>query len=149
MTLNIDSTEQTASKLIDIHGEGGLSPTKEDWKVILRLPADQPVNILNLLKFELEVQSLEGLVSGLEAYGKYSESVGAAFARNGGKRIFFGKVNHLFGNVPGTDWDAAIVTEYPTPIALANFWLDEEFIAGHKHRNDGVEKSRVLVMNSR
>lgn len=144
----IDDTKDLIRRLVEIHGEEGLSPTAADWAAILELPSEKPVNILNLLKFKSQVQTSEGTISGIEAYGKYSQGVGPAFARNGGKRLYFGKINHIFGTIAGTDWDTAILTEYPTPDALANFWLDDEFIAGHEHRNNGVEKSRVLVMNS-
>jgi uncharacterized protein (DUF1330 family) len=136
------------NRLVSLHGEMGLCPTKSDWEAILSCPAEKPVNILNLLKFKMEVQTPAGPTSGFAAYGNYSTGVGGAFTRVGGKTLYFGKVNHIFGTVAGTDWDAAILTRYPTPRALANFWLDEEFIAAHAHRESGVDKSRVLVMSA-
>jgi uncharacterized protein (DUF1330 family) len=39
---------------------------------------------------------------------------------------------------------AAVVIRYPSARALADMWLDPEFIAAHSHRVDGGE-SRVLV----
>ncbi len=134
-------------RLVELHGEKGLCPTRSDWAEILACPEDEPLNILNLLRFQPEVQTGTGLLTGMEAYANYSAGVGPAFLRAGGKSLYFGKVNHIFGTVEGTDWHAAILTRYPSPAALANFWLDDEFVEAHAHRASGVESSRVLVMN--
>ena len=133
-------------RLVDLHGEEGLCPTRQDWAAILRCPSDTPLDMLNLLRFKPLVQTPERPTTGMAAYGRYSAGVGPAFARVGGKLLCFGKVNHTFGTISGTDWHAAILTRYPSPGALANFWLDREFIAAHAHRASGVEQSRVLVM---
>ncbi len=93
-----EGVKDIIERLIKIHGEEGLSPTAKDWAAILELPSEEPVNILNLLKFKTQVQSSEGLIPHNAAYAKYSQGVGAAFARNGGKRLYLGKVNHIFGN---------------------------------------------------
>jgi uncharacterized protein (DUF1330 family) len=135
-------------ELVELHGEEGLCPTREDWAAILRCPADRPLNILNLLKFKPAVQTPEGSSTGVAAYADYSAGVGPAFARVGGKSLYFGTVHHIFGTVAGTDWHAAILTRYPSPRALASFWLDQEFIAAHAHRASGVDQSRVLVMGA-
>lgn len=140
--------ETLIAKLVALHGESGLCPKKLDWAEILCCPEDKPVNILNLLQFRPQVQTPDGAVTGMEAYGSYSAGVGPAFIRTGGKTLYFGKVNHIFGTVAGTDWHAAILTRYPSPMALANFWLDQEFVVAHAHRASGVEQSRVLVMSS-
>jgi uncharacterized protein (DUF1330 family) len=140
--------QELVKRLVDLHGETGLSPTAEDWVAILLCPPDKPLNILNLLKFKASTQEGEVTESGFAAYGAYSAGVGDAFTRIGGRTLYFGKVNHIFGTVAGTDWDAAILTRYPAPLALASFWLDEGFIAAHHHRENGVAASRVLVLSS-
>lgn len=145
--LSNDSHELIA-RLVALHGEQGLCPTRADWEAILSCPAEAPIQILNLLLFNDEVRTSQGPRAGMEAYGDYSAAVGPAFARAGGKVLYFGKVNHSFGTVAGTDWHAGILTRYPTPLALARFWLDDEFVAAHVHRESGVAASRVLVMSS-
>lgn len=136
------------NRIICVHGEDGLCPTRADWEAIVRCPADKAINVLNLLKFKPEVETPDGPRSGFSAYASYSTGVGPAFTRAGGKTLYFGKVNHIFGTVAGTNWDAAILTRYPTPRALAEFWLDKEFVAAHAHRIDGVEQSRVIVLTA-
>jgi len=139
-------------QLVALHGEGGVCPTAEDWRAILRGQADAPVTVLNLLKFTSVVQTPEGASSGASAYRRYSAMVSAAFARVGGKLIYFGKVGHGFAFAAPSPlvegWDAAILTRYPSPRALAAFWLDPEFVAAHAHRIDGVERSQAFVLSS-
>jgi uncharacterized protein (DUF1330 family) len=71
--------------------------------------------------------------------------VGAAFVRVGGQRVYFGRVGHIFAMGEASDWDAAIVTRYPSADALAQMWLSPEFIDAHKNRTHGVERSQVLM----
>jgi uncharacterized protein (DUF1330 family) len=135
----MDSMQQTlVQRLVDLHGESGLSPSAADWHAILSQPSTEPLAILNLLEFKLD--------GGREAYHSYSQAVGPAFLRVGGKRRFFGQVAHIFPASAG--WNAAILTIYPSPQALAEMWLDPEFIAAHAHRIDGVLRSQVLVMGA-
>lgn len=123
-------------KLVELHGEDGLSPTRQDWKAIFAIQGS--VKILNLLVFDE--------VDGLGSYLAYSSQVSSVFQRHGGKLVYFGKSAHIFGNIPSEEWDAAILTHYPSAQALANFWLDEEFEDAHKNRVDGVKKSTVIVL---
>lgn len=132
-------------QLVAIHGEEGVSPTAGSWREIFRLGRDGPIHIINLLKFRQQVASSEGQISGAAAYGKYTAGMGSTFARVGGQRIYFGQVGHAFALGPVTDWDAAIVTRYPSAAALAQMWLSAEFISAHSNRVDGVERSQVLV----
>src|SRR5262245_24148717 len=140
-----DETTRLIELLVATHGEEGVCPTAGDWRAIFDVGdrGDGPVRLLNLLKFHAEVDTPDGPISGDTAYGKYSSGVSSAFARAGGQRIFFGRVGHMFSLGDVRDWDAAIVTQYPSARALAHFWLDPEFIAAHANRLDGVERSQV------
>ena len=137
--------DSLVKQLVATHGEGGVCPSAESWREIFKLGGDNPIHIINLLKFRHRVESPDGPIAGAVAYGKYSAGVAAAFSRVGGKRLYFGRVGHMFGLGPLNDWDATIVTRYPSALALAEMWLSEEFMAAHKNRSDGVERSQVLV----
>jgi uncharacterized protein (DUF1330 family) len=141
----VEAREDLVKKLVETHGEEGVCPTAHSWREIFNLGGDGPIHIINLLKFRQYVDTPEGSISGATAYGKYSAGVGSAFARVGGQRVYFGRVGHIFGLGPVSDWDAAIVTRYRSADALARMWLSPEFIDAHKNRADGVERSQVLV----
>lgn len=131
-------------RLVEIHGEGGAAPTREDWRKIFAL-GEKPVFILNLLRFAERAPTEDGEISGAEAYGRYVAGMGASFLRVGGERLFFGRVGSQFGLAFAEEWDAAILTRYPNAEALARMWLDPDFIAAHRHRVDGLARSQVLV----
>jgi uncharacterized protein (DUF1330 family) len=141
----VDGTEILIEKLVKTHGEAGVCPTAHSWREIFKLGQSSPIHIINLLKFKQLVDTPEGSISGAAAYGKYTAGVGTAFVRVGGQRIYFGRVRHMFGLGDVADWDAAIVTRYPSADALAQMWLSPEFIEAHRNRADGVERSQVLV----
>ena len=137
--------EELIRRLVAIHGDEGISPAAQSWREIFRLGGHGPIHIINLLKFRQQVDTPAGPISGVAAYARYTAGVGSAFARVGGQRIYFGQVGHVFALGPVTDWDAAIVTRYPSAEALAQMWLSAEFISAHRNRVDGVERSQVLV----
>lgn len=132
-------------ELIRIHGEGGAAPTWSDWEAIFEI-GDQPLQITNLLKFKAEVEHDGKQVPGLVAYQAYMSGNAAAFQRVGGKRLYLGMVSSSFGMNADTDWDLVIVTQYPSAEALADMWLDAEFLEAHEHRDRCLDRSCVLVV---
>lgn len=141
-----NEVEACIARLVSVHGEDGVCPTADDWRAIFTLGKQEPIHILNLLAFKPQVDTGSSPISGAAAYAKYAAGVAQAFARVGGERVFFGRVGHMFGSGDLFHWDAAIVTRYPSAGALAEMWLDAEFIAAHNNRVDGVERSQVLVL---
>jgi uncharacterized protein (DUF1330 family) len=140
-----EEQEDLVRKLVETHGEEGVCPTADSWREIFNLGGDGPIHIINLLKFRQHVDTAEGSISGATAYGKYVAGVAPAFARMGGQRVYFDRVGHIFAFGAVSDWDAAIVTRYPSADALARMWLSPEFVDAHHNRADGVERSQVLV----
>lgn len=133
----------TVRLLVDTHGESGICPTAVDWRAILDLPAN-PISILNLLGFHDVVHVEEQSLQGAKAYQRYSRAVAPAFQRCGGKLLFMGQAAYMFPK-RADEWDFAVLSRYPSPQALADMWLDPEFIAAHSHRINGVARSTVVV----
>jgi len=129
--------ESLIARLVGLHGEGGLAPTATDWRRIFDVAGDGPLTVVNLLGFRA--------VTGEQAYHRYTRATAGAFERAGGELLYFGTVAHAFGLGDHGDWDAVIVTRYPSARALADMWLDDDFIAAHTHRHAAVTRSRVLV----
>ena len=133
--------------LVELHGEGGLAPSREDWSEIMTIEGRVP--LLNLLKFRPQLETDTGPVSGEQAYNQYTIQAGPAFVRAGGELLFFGAARHIFGSGVDTSWDAAILNRYPSAKALADMWLDPVFIEAHRNRLDSLERSQVLIFNDR
>lgn len=140
-----ENVRQIVERLVSLHGEGGVCPSASDWRAIFALRGAGAIHILNLLKYKPQVATSDGTIAGAAAYARYAAGVGAAFNRAGGERIFFGRVGHMFALGPSADWDAAVLTRYPSADALAQMWLDPELVVAHESRVDGVERSQVLV----
>jgi uncharacterized protein (DUF1330 family) len=136
------------AQLVAIHGEKGVCPRAADWRAIFAIGEGKPLHLLNLLKFKTEVEAPDGPITGAAAYAKYAAANAGPFERAGCQRIYFGRGGHMFAFGEAGPWDVAIVTRYPAAQALAKMWLDADFIAAHKNRADGVERSQVLVFRS-
>lgn len=90
----MDGLNDLVGRLVTTHGEGGVCPTASDWHMILTHKGT--LHLLNLLKFRPSVDTDDGPISGADAYDKYSSGVAQAFAEAGGRRIFRGRVQHMF-----------------------------------------------------
>jgi uncharacterized protein (DUF1330 family) len=137
--------ESLVTRLVGLHGEGGLAPTAADWRRIFEVTGEGPLTVVNLLGFHPTAASSQGSVTGEQAYRRYTRATAGAFERVGGELLSFGAVAHGFGLGDHGDWDAVVVTRYPSARALADMWLDDEFVAAHADRRDGVARSHVLV----
>lgn len=137
--------ESLIDRIVGIHGEGGLAPTAASWRRIFEVGGEGPVTFVNLLGFHPAVVSSEGPLTGEQAYHRYIRATAGAFERVGGELLYFGSVGHGFGLDDHGDWDAVIVTRYPSARALADMWLDDGYVAAHASRRAGVARSQVLV----
>jgi uncharacterized protein (DUF1330 family) len=102
-------------------------PTSEQIAALVARPADQPVVMVNLLKFRAD--------GGRESYLRYVQEAAAHLARVGGAVLCAG---HSPGVVIGDKekpwWDAILVVEYPTPAAFLDMVSNEEFGTVHAYR---------------
>ena len=139
------SIDTTIERLLHAHGSEGLAHSREDWRAILDA-GNGPLRVLNLLKFRDEVRTKNGVVSGAQAYRQYARKNAKAFARAGAESLLFGPVSIQTGLGATRDWDAVVLSVYPTPLALADMWLDPEYIAAHEDRIAALERSQTLFL---
>lgn len=137
--------ESLIARIVGVHGEGGLAPTTASWRRIFEVADGGPITFVNLLGFHQTVAVSEGSLTGEQTYHRYIRATGGAFERVGGELLYFGSVGHGFGLDDHGDWDAVIITRYPSARALADMWLDDEFVAAHANRHAGLARSEVLV----
>ncbi len=116
-----------------------VDPTPEQIKNFLsHKQADEPVYMLNLLKFKDKATYRDGEdISGRDAYQRYAEG----FARINGavtKTIFGGNANaFLIGEGEG-EWDAVAIVRYESAEAMFAAVSSEEYRTIHKHRKAGL-----------
>lgn len=91
------------------------------------LPADSPVVMINLLKFN------QG--GGRERYLQYAREVGP-FLQKVGASVRYGGATpvNIIGDGKKPWWDAILVVEYPSPAAFVEMVRDPDYQKIHEHR---------------
>jgi len=132
-----------------------LDPTPEQIAAFLGHPkADQPVHMLNLLKFKDKATYKEGSaeaaenLTGREAYARYAKGFGAMLkARNieGVATLFGGNINaFLIGGGEG-EWDAAAIVKYANAAAMFAAVSNDDYKAIHYHRRAGLAGQLLIA----
>lgn len=101
-------------------------------------PSDQPVLMVNLLKFKE--------TDGLQSYLRYGAAV-APFLERVGATVRYGGATPAFviGDGEKPWWDVILVVEYPTPAAFLEMVTSEEYNAIHVHRAEALERAELIA----
>ena len=124
-----------------------VDPERKQFEAFKSLPRDEPVMMLNLLRFRDKAQYKDGRdVTGAEAYAAYGRESAAVFQRVGGEIVWCGRPQvTLIG--PGEEhWDWAFVARYPTAGAFLEMVTDPFYREAVKHRQAAVFDSRLVRM---
>ncbi|MDT7754481.1 MAG: hypothetical protein QOH27_379 [Mycobacterium sp.] len=105
------------------------------------LPADAPVVMVNLLKFN------EG--GGRERYLQYGREVAPHLARVGAEVRYSGTAPvNVIGDGERPWWDAILVVEYPTPSAFVDMVKDPGYQRVHEHRAAALEQGDLIATST-
>jgi uncharacterized protein (DUF1330 family) len=105
------------------------------------LPADVPVVMINLLKFN------QG--GGRERYLQYGREVAPHLARVGATVRYSGTAPvNVIGDGERPWWDAILVVEYPTPSAFVDMVKDPEYQRIHEHRAAALEQGDLIATST-
>ena len=106
-----------------------------DLEGLLRLPADQPVVMVNLMKFHPD---------GREHYSRYVAAATPHLQRVGATARYGGDVGAtILGDAAW--WDAVLLVEYPTPAAFIDMVSDPGYHDAHKLRNAALERHELIA----
>jgi len=115
-----------------------LDTTPEQFAALAARPADQPVVMVNLLKFKQP--------GGLERYLQYGEEVGPHLERVGASIRYGGTAPAvIIGDGEKPWWDAILIVEYPTPGAFVDMVTTEEYAKVHEHRAAALERGDLIA----
>lgn len=103
-----------------------MGPTPEQVQAFMQLPADQPVVMVNLLKYKDAAE-----------YQKYGVGVAKILNEIGAELIFSGQCKMTL--IGGVEWDAVALVRYPNAQALMKMSQSPEYQAIHRHRAAGLE----------
>jgi uncharacterized protein (DUF1330 family) len=129
---------------------GSVDPTHEAMAAFRDLPADQPVAMINLVRFRdtaaYPADHPDHAVSrsGAEAYAAYGRAAAAPFARSGGHQVWLGRPELTLIGPADEAWDIAFIAEYPDSAAFVTMLRDPEYQAAVVHRQAAVADSRLI-----
>ena len=122
-----------------------VDPERKQFEAFKSLPRDEPVMMLNLLRFRDKAKYEDGRdLTGAEAYAAYGRESAPVFQRVGGEIVWCGRPEvTLIG--PGEErWDWAFVARYPTAGAFLEMVTDPVYREAVKHRQAAVLDSRLI-----
>lgn len=128
-----------------------IDPTRESIKCFAeQFPADQPVVMLNLLRFRDQAAYADASIapcSGRRAYATYSKLIEPILAAAGGEVVWMGNSFSSLIAPPGEQWDEVLLVKYPNKNAFLGMIQSEAYRAIVHHRTAALADSR-LVPNS-
>ena len=118
-----------------------LGPTAEQLTALTSRPADAPVLMVNLLKFEP--------TGGLESYQRYAREVAPHLERVGATVRYAGTApGVVIGDGERPWWDACLVVEYPTPQAFIDMVTTPDYANVHQHRAAALERGDLIATSA-
>ena len=130
--------------------ENQVQPAAENVQAFLG-GADEPVVMVNLLKFKERAAYVDGRetdLTGREAYTLYAQEMRKLVEAAGGRFIWGGQVESLLLGEVDELWDMVGLVEYPTPKTLIQIASSPEFREIEKHREAGLAGQLNLAARS-
>ena len=126
-----------------------LYPKRAQIEELLKGPADQPVVMLNLLRFKERATTPDEGISGQEAYERYGDAMRRIVADRGGRILWSGRVDsQVIGEGAGGFHVAALV-EYPSRRAFVEIASSPEVAEIGAHRAAGLEGQWLVATTTR
>lgn len=125
--------------------------THDQHRVLDTLPPDQPVVMLNLLRFHdraayADTDQAESC-SGREAYKRYSQTSLQTIAAVGGRVIFGGKAHEALIGPQEERWHQAFLVQYPSPACFRAMMAMPQYQACVHHRTAALADSRLIPLS--
>ena len=122
-----------------------IDPERDQFDSFKALPRDQPIMMLNFLRFSDKAVYEDGReATGSEAYAEYGRESGPIFRRVGGEIIWRGKQELMVIGPKDKHWDLIFVARYPTAGAFLEMVTDPVYRSAVKHRQAAVLDSRLI-----
>ena len=122
-----------------------IDPERDQFEVFKALPRDEPVMMLNLLRFREQAAYEDGRqATGAEAYAAYGRESAPVFERVGGEIIWRGQPQVTLIGPTDEQWDMMFIARYPTAGAFLEMVTDPDYRIAVKHRQAAVLDSRLV-----
>ena len=118
-----------------------VTPSEAQMKGFLEQGHDEPIYMLNLLKFKERAEYEDGRdsdLTGEQAYGIYGQAVADLLVKVGGAPVFSASVERLMLGEVEDLWDATFIAKYPSKKAMLKMITDPDYLESNKHRVAGL-----------
>lgn len=121
-----------------------VEPSQDALKRMAAANADDPVVMLNLLRYREQAEDGHGVdgMTGEAAYRVYGQRFAELNPRFGGEPIWLGRAGEVV--IGDEDWDIAILVRYPTRRHFVEMLADPDYQAIAPIRAAALEDSRLI-----
>lgn len=128
-----------------------LHPTRESLSAYLRdMPADQPVTLLNLLRFRKIANYPAGsnyaATSGSDAFATYARLMMPLLASAGAEITWLGKMGTTLIAPSDEHWDEVVLVRYPDKDAFVSMTTTGKYVELSVHRTAALADSRLIAL---
>lgn len=106
---------------------------------------DEPVVMLNLLRFKERADGIDEGMSGREAYECYAQATAPFLARVGGRLMLAVDAKQMVIGPEQLEWDMALMVEYPSRQKFLEMASDADYLRIHEHRAAALADSRLIA----
>jgi uncharacterized protein (DUF1330 family) len=130
--------------------EQHVNPTSESFKAFRDLPRDEPIEMLNLIRYRAladypaDMAEAAQRLTGAQAYKLYGDLTEPCFRKVGGSVIWSATPQVMLTGPSDEHWDTAFVAHYPTAQAFLDMLRDPDYQLAVRHRTAAVLTSRLL-----
>lgn len=127
----------TVPTRINMQLQNQIIPTPEQIKALLNLPKDQPVVMVNILKYKGD--------EGKKSYQRYQKNVLPFLKKVKGKLIWKGKSLHTVIGDAGSEPDSFMLVEYPSITNFMEMISDPAYQEIAKDRSLGLTYGGLIA----
>lgn len=131
-----------------------VDPDRFQFETFKTLERDQPIEMLNLVKFHEKATYPDGHelagagLTGAEAYHRYGAETAPIIARLGATILWRGVFQATLIGPSHEAWDAVFIARYPTVHTFLEMVTDADYQRAVVHRQAAVETSRLIRCGS-
>ena len=130
-----------------------IHPERAALEALAALADDEPVVMLNLLRFREQASYPEGSAhepcSGREAYARYGAEAVKHVQAVGGKPLWIGEAQLSIIGPTDEGWDDVLLVQYPSRKAFLTMASNPEYLACAVHRTAALADSRLIAMRAK
>lgn len=127
-----------------------IDPSRANFDAFKALPRDEPIHMLNLLRFREHAAYPDGHGhaakgwSGRRAYEEYGATSGPIFRRVGGTIVWRGTFQRMVTGPDDERWDDGFVAQYPGAAAFLEMIKDPDYQRAVINRTAALADSRLV-----